>query len=148
MDGMSVFRIIHFCPIKYFTYVIYTVPDHSLIAREAQLPFQRLWPIDGTKTNTISPSKMKNKHGKFGKPKAWSIIHINVGAGPAGPHLARPLFWQFNEIHSRPSCHTHKLRKRTAVQIYIFLKLHACSVCAYYSRTSSKVLPTPLIQYI
>ena len=38
--------------------------------------------------------------------------------------------------------------KRTAVRIYIFLKLHACFTRAYYSRTSSKVLPTPLLGHL
>ena len=45
---------------------------------------------------------------------------IGVGAGPAGSVLARPLFWQFNKIHYKNFA------------------------CAYYTRTTSKVLLTPL----
>ena len=44
---------------------------------------------------------------------------IGVGAGPADPVLAGSLFQRFNEL-----C--------------------ACFVHAYYSHTTSKVLPTPL----
>ena len=55
-----------------------------------------------------------------------------VGADLAGPVSARPLFWQFNEIH------------------YRYLHAHAVTdgvpyAHAYYSRTTSKVLPTPLM---
>ena len=53
------------------------------------------------------------------------LIGIGVGAGLACPVLAGPLFRQFNEIHYR--------------------YLHAR---AYYSRTTSKVLPTPLIGFM
>ena len=48
---------------------------------------------------------------------------ISVGAGPAGPVLAGPLMWWFNEIHYR--------RIKNGVH-------------AYYNRTTSKVFPTPL----
>ena len=49
---------------------------------------------------------------------------IGVGAGPAGPVLARPLFWQFNETH--------------------YIDVLKSSVHAYYNQTTSKVLPKPL----
>ena len=52
---------------------------------------------------------------------------IGVGAGPAGPVLAGPLFRWFNEIY------------------YRYIKdLHAHFARAYYDQTTSKVLPTPL----
>ena len=52
-------------------------------------------------------------------------VHIiGVGASPAGPVLAGPLFHRFNEIYYK-NC-----------------------MRAYYSRTTSKVLPTLLIMYI
>ena len=55
-----------------------------------------------------------------------------VGADLAGPVSARPLFWQFNEIHYR---YLH-VRAVTDGVPYAH---------AYYSRTTSKVLPTPLM---
>ena len=55
--------------------------------------------------------------------------YIGVRAGPAGPVLAGPLFQWFNEIYYK----------------YI-QKLRAHFAQAYYSRTTSKVLPT-LLQY-
>jgi len=53
------------------------------------------------------------------------LIGIGVGAGLAGPVLAGPLFRRFNEIHYR----------------YLHVR-------AYYSRTTSKVLPTPLMGFM
>ena len=55
--------------------------------------------------------------------------HIGIGAGPAGPVLAGPLFWQFNEIHYRKIVCV--LRTRLLLPI---------------GQTTSKVLPMPLNQ--
>ena len=52
----------------------------------------------------------------------WSW-HIGIEAGPAGPVLAGPLFWWFNEIH---------------------YNLFKNCVRAYYGQTTSKVLPMPV----
>ena len=51
--------------------------------------------------------------------------NIGVGASSTGPVLARPLLQRFNEIHYK----------------YIFEKLCAHIVRAYYNQTTSKVLP-------
>ena len=56
---------------------------------------------------------------------------MGVGAGPAGPVLAGPLFRRFNEIHYR-YLRARRYRRRAIAR-------------AYYSRTTSKVLATPLI---
>ena len=52
---------------------------------------------------------------------------IGVGAGPAGPVLAGLLLRRFNEIHRR-----------------IFKNCTHTKTRAYYSQTTSSVLPTPL----
>jgi len=52
---------------------------------------------------------------------------IGIGASLAGPVLAGPLFRRFNEFH---------------------YKNYMCFARTYYSQTTSKVLLTPLYEYL